>query len=198
MKGRHKRLTPGDHNNMTVNRFEPERRPSLRLRNYDYSQPGAYFFTICTQDRVCLFGDGMSGQSQGIAPTDEQGILLNDAGRMIDETWRQIPGFYSGTGIDAVVVMPNHIHGILIVQDSRPLESRISVPQIVQRFKSLTTRRYVVGVCKRKWKPFSVRLWQRNYYDRIVRDETEMNGIREYILNNPIQWATDHENPANH
>jgi REP element-mobilizing transposase RayT len=181
---------------MKTNAFEPERRPSLRLKNYDYSQPGAYFITICTQDRICLFADGVSGQSQGIAPTNKPELLLNDAGHMVEETWRQIPTFYSCVDIDAVTVMPNHVHGILIITDRQP-PPRISLPQIVQRFKSLTTRRYIDGVRKRRWQPFSNRLWQRSYYDHIIRDEAEMNDIRDYILNNPIQWSADHENPAN-
>jgi len=201
-----------------MNAFNPEihHRHSIRLKNYDYSQPGVYFVTTCTQNRACLFGEivgadlrvrpqNPKGQSQGIAPTTNtthpgdgaSRLVLNDAGRMVTTIWQQIPDFYPGTDVDSFVVMPNHFHGIIIIWDGQPRVSPISLPEIVQRFKTFTTKRYTDGVHQCNWQPFYGRLWQRNYYDHIVRDESEFDLIREYIHANPDQWITDRENPVN-
>ena len=117
----------------------------------------------------------------------------------------------SGIGTDTFQIMPNHIHGIIIVgatprgclgngraQGPAPtvsLPSSLSLPDVVHRFKTMTTKRYVDGVKQNGWLPFPGRLWQRNYHDRIIRDEDELNRILEYILENPAAWETDQENP---
>lgn len=148
-------------------------------------------------------------------------LILNDGGQMIKKTFMQLPEKYPGIQIDAFVVMPNHIHGIIIINtDATPTnnnkclgdnveiqcigqpqgvastdEMRLSLPDVVHRFKSFTTNLYSRGVKEQGWIPFPGRLWQRNYYERIIRDNGEMSAIRKYIENNPYKWSEDKENP---
>ena len=201
---------------------EKHHRRSIRLKGYDYSRCGAYFVTICTQERLCFFGDVVGGE-----------IIVNEAGAMMRRTWSQLPEKYRGVQIDAFVVMPNHVHGIVLIDgnssvgaapcgrplsrpnateifrgtgiDSRdegqpqgvaPTDDRlISLSDIVHRFKSFTTNRYAKGVKESGWDSFPGRLWQRNYYEHVIRNEDEMNRIRGYIKGNPQNWETDEENP---
>jgi len=160
-------------------------RRSIRLKGYDYTCAGAYFITICAENRTCLFGD-----------IDSETMRLNDVGRMIQEIWDAIPLHYPGVDVDAFVVMPNHIHGIIILDGGQPqgVARPFSVGDMVQRFKSLTTKRYSDRVHAGEWPPFPGRLWQRNYYELIIRDERALNAIREYIYRNPARWAEDAEN----
>ena len=171
-------------------------RQSIRLRGYDYSQSGAYFVTICTQNKKCFFG--------GI--TNEK-MLLNDSGRMINMIWNELPSNYSGVNVDEFQIMPNHVHGIIILDNRQPrwhngqpqgvapTAAGLSLPDVIHRFKSLTTARYRHGVKQKQWPPFPGKLWQRNYYEHIVRDENELNDIRRYIMDNPKKWDLDRENP---
>jgi len=180
-------------------RFDPERlhRRSIRLKGYDYSQPGAYFITICTQDRACLFGEVVDGE-----------MRLNDAGQMVQDVWDELPAFYPSVQTDAFIVMPNHIHGIIILVGADPCvcpdeigqpqmiaPTRLSLPDVVHRFKTMTTKRYIDGVKKFGWTPFRRRLWQRNYYEHIIRNDHALQRIREYIWTNPLRWHLDRENP---
>jgi len=183
-------------------RFNPEchHRRSIRLKGYDYSRPGAYFITICTQDRACLFGEVVDGE-----------MRLNDAGQMVQDVWDELPAFYPGVQTDAFIVMPNHIHGIIILVGADPCvcpntgqtigqpqgvaPTRLSLPDVVHRFKTMTTKRYIDGVKKFGWTPFRRRLWQRNYYEHIIRNDHALQRIREYIWTNPLRWHLDRENP---
>lgn len=190
-------------------------RRSIRLQKYDYSENGAYFITICTKNRECLFGKIIKGQ-----------IVLNDVGKMIQSTWNEIPQFYRGIEIDVFQVMPNHIHGIIVIQNEfmpvgagpracpnckskyagpracpneqtqingqlQGVAPTLSLCDIVHRFKTLTTKKYIDNVKNNHWPPFNNKLWQRNYYEHIIRTEKSLNDIREYILNNPFNWAQD-------
>ena len=180
-------------------KFVPDRhhRRSLRLQGYDYMQAGAYFVTTCTQSRECLFGEIM----------DEE-MRLNKAGQMVQSVWNELPQHYTGIVIDAFIVMPNHVHGIIVLgvgagpsacpTPGQPQEitSTLSLAAVVHRFKSLTTARYRHGVSQNNWRSFPGRLWQRNYYEHIIRNEEELRSLRQYILDNPEQWALDQENPA--
>jgi len=173
-------------------------RRSIRLRGYNYSAAGAYFVTLCVQDRRCLFGDVTDGV-----------VGLSDAGHMVDDVWTEMPMFYRGVDIDGFVVMPNHIHGIITLVGAGPCAcpetgrpqgaapTAISLPDVVQRFKTLTTRRYADSVKRLGWPAFRGRLWQRGYYERIIRDDVELNRIRRYVAENPQYWAEDVENPKN-
>jgi len=186
--------------------YDPERhrRRSIRLKDYDYTQAGAYFVTICTQDRTCLFGEVVDGC-----------MGLNGAGQMLAAMWNGIPARLPGVEIDAFVVMPNHLHGIILLADAvgaplvgahahaavnrattRVAPTDISrLGDVVGAFKSLATVEYVRGVKTTRWPAFRVRLWQRNYYEHIIRNEQSLNRIRQYIDENPLRWAFDDENP---
>ena len=197
-------------------------RRSIRLKGYDYAQPGAYFVTIVAQGRECLFGNIVDGE-----------MRLNDAGRMTERWWVELGNKYPHIIPDARIVMPNHFHGIVIITDEhRPhvgADPRVGadlcvcpdtntgmgahagnqgadvgnqgahagapLPEIVQWFKTMTTNEYVRGVKTLEWTPFPGKLWQRNYYDHIIRNDRELWAIQEYIANNPVQWAVDRENP---
>ena len=192
-------------------KYDPDvhHRRSIRLNGYDYSQDGAHFITVCAQNRECLFGEMVNGQ-----------MAMNDAGRMVQTVWDEIPENYHGIETDEFVVMPNHIHGIVIIvgaapcgrpdapcgrpvgpgqprKDGQPrgVASTLSLPDVVHRFKTMTTKRYTDGVKKHGWPPYPGKLWQRNYYEHIIRNENELNRIREYIIINPMKWKLDRENP---
>jgi len=181
--------------------MQPKRK-SQRKQDYAYSQPGYYAATVCTQNRSCLFGMIVAGE-----------MLLNDAGQMIHETWYEIKDHYPGIELDVMQIMPNHLHGIIVVREvgtsprGRPLpgiengQARGPVPtgclslsNVIERFKSLTTKRYIEGVNNHERHSFSDTLWQRRYHDRVIRNETELNTTRTYICHNPIDWDTDEDN----
>ena len=187
-------------------------RRSIRLRGYDYSRNGMYFVTICTQDRLRLFGDIADGEMQ-----------LNDAGRMVRATWDEIPAHYSGIETDHFTVMPNHIHGIIKIVGAGPracpsintveatsrgcptqgqahveeghpqggAPTGLSLPDVVHRFKTMTTKKYTDGVKQNGWQPYPAKLWQRNYYEHIIRNEAAYLKIAEYIQTNPQRWEED-------
>jgi putative transposase len=180
---------------------ENRRRKPLRLKGYDYAQGGAYYVTICTQQRTCFFGDVINGQ-----------MVLNEAGQMIQQTWDDLPNHYPNVTLDAFVVMPNHVHGVIFIYDSLVGDALVAshdvsshntkgrpqgspLPTFMDRFKSMTTVEYIRGVKTFGWTPFNGKLWQRGYYDHIVRNEKDLDRIRQYIINNPLQWADDTENP---
>jgi putative transposase len=159
-------------------------RKSLRLTGYNYAQSGAYFVTICTQRRACLFGAVIDGE-----------MLLNEAGEMVKRTWEQIQSLQCNVEIDAFVVMPNHLHGIIELTAS--CDATAVLGDIVGAFKSRVTVEYVRGVKGLSWPAFAGRLWQRNFYEHIIRDDHALLQVREYIVNNPMQWELDEENPVN-
>jgi putative transposase len=167
---------------MMVNRGRGNRR-SIRLKEYDYAQSGYYFVTVCVNDRRNLFGDIEDGK-----------IALSDAGRMVQAAWNEIPEYYNGIDIDISQIMPNHFHGIIIVGAGPcacPNNDTLSLGDIVGRFKSLTTTRYIDGVKNNNWPPFNKHFWQRNYYEHVIRDDKDLADIREYIANNPARWQED-------
>ena len=194
----------------------------MRLKDYDYSNHGAYFVTICTQDRECLFGNIVQGE-----------MIFNDAGSMVNKIWNELNDKYTRIETDEFIIMPNHVHGIIFIVGAGPracpdaddpdyqrndaghpqgcaptitrAESQghpqgddpaLSLSDVVHRFKSYTTAQYRIGVELHNWQPFRGKLWQRNYYEHIIRNEEELTKIREYIRNNTIQWEMDKENPA--
>lgn len=182
--------------------YDPKRhhRRSIRLPEYDYSQPGAYFVTLCAQDRACLFGEVVDGE-----------MRLNDAGRIVREEWLRTAEIRPSVEMDAFVVMPNHVHGIIVIVSGdswgtlqraptlrrAPTVERFgkptsnSIPTIVRLIKSATTTR-INAMRDTPGAP----LWQRNYYEHVIRDDDALHRIRDYIVNNPAQWALDREHPA--
>ena len=160
-------------------------RQSHRLHGYDYSQPGIYSVTLCTQDRRPFFGRVENGQ-----------MRLSPAGELVRSIWEQIPSAYPDVALDVSQVMPNHMHGMVILGHRVTPESAPALGEIIRRFKMLTTRRYAEHVHRDGWPPFPDRLWQRDYYDHIVRGDRTLEAIRRYIVENLAQWATDPENPS--
>ena len=201
-------------------------RQSIRLQGYDYTQSGAYFITICTDQKECIFGKIDSGAMQ-----------LSPLGELAYYQWLQLPKRFTNIGLEAFVIMPNHLHGIIVITSEdddqkgrgeagafgimawdnylespasllHPDENRIrppiinpgkpkestrpngtipgSIGAIVQNYKSLTTRK-INMILRTKNKP----IWQRNYYEHVIRDENDYARIVEYIKNNPIAWEDD-------
>ena len=185
-----------------------ERKP-LCLKGYDYSIEGLYFVTICVQNRIHLFGNVVVGADQravwlsagwalvrtvlrgwrGVGPK----IALNSVGEMIQSWWEKIPGRFANIGLDPFVIMPNHIHGIIAIQ-GRTHGSAPTLARMIQWFKTMTTNDYIRGVRQHRWAPFAGTLWQRSYYEHIVRNEDDLNQIRQYILDNHAKWEQDSEN----
>jgi len=197
-----------------MNRYNPNihHRRSIRLKGYDYSQAGLYFITICVKNRKCLFGNIDNGK-----------MNRNDAGKMIEKLWNEIPNDFKYTKLHEYIIMPNHFHGIIEIvgadsisapntdsisapntdsakwaeMDSAPTGTEMgtgiktTIPNIIQSFKRYTTIKYIRGVKNNKWKPFDGKLWQRNYWEHIIRNENEYNRISQYIINNPAKWQND-------
>ena len=155
-------------------------RRSIRLRGYDYSQPGWYFVTICTQNRIHLFG----------AIIDNE-MVLNDTGKMVEQIWNDLPNHYAHVILNEFVVMPNHIHCIIELADNPapnglPAPTRHGLPEIIRGFKTFSSRR----INELRNRPGN-KNWQRNYWEHIIHDENEYHQIIEYIRNNPQTWALD-------
>jgi len=157
----------------------------MRLANFDYSQAGWYFVTINSQHGACLFGWAEDGRVQ-----------LSAAGKMVAESWIGQRVSYKGITTDRFVVMPNHLHGILVLDGTPPGDLRRSLPEVIQRFKALTTTRYVVGVKTSDWPRFDGRLWHRGYYEHVIRNDADLDRIRQYVSDNPARWAKERESPA--
>jgi REP element-mobilizing transposase RayT len=156
-------------------------RKSTRLHHYDYATAGAYFVTICTQNRHCLLADA------------DQCTASLEIDRMLRHWYFELEKKYPDMGCDAFIAMPNHVHLIVFLFDEPPFSN---LPAIIQWFKTMTTNEYITGVKRLGWKPFDKRLWQRNYYERVIRDERELFRIQEYIATNPENWHRDPANPT--
>ncbi len=169
------------------------RKPN-RLQNYDYSQEGYYFLTICTQNRMRYFGDINSGQ-----------MKLNRYGKIVRQCWLDLPNHYFNLSLDEWIIMPNHIHGILVIKNNKvgtndggvetglkPVSTRRhGISEFIRGFKTFSSRRI------NETSPYELFRWQRSFYDHIIRDEESLDNIRMYIRNNPLKWALDTDNPDN-
>ncbi len=193
---------------MIQGRYNPEQnhRRSIRLQGYDYTQPGAYFVTICTQTRACLFGAVADGA-----------MRLNNPGQIAKAAWDELSARFPSVRLDAFIVMPNHVHGIIIV-GAQFIAPQKTPPTIVgAQFiapsdgfdgtnQGVINPAPTLGEMVRAYKAASTRLirqagtpdfaWQRNYYEHVIRDEESLDRIRQYILDNPARWTFDRENPA--
>lgn len=197
-----------------MNRYNPDihHRQSIRLRGYDYSQAGAYFVTICTHARECLFGEIVDGE-----------MRMNMFGEMVQNAWADLPNHYPNLVLDRFVVMPNHIHGVIVLvgaglkpahhddadidrsglvgpglnpraglKPAPTLDKRHGLPEIVREFKTFSARRI-----NEKRNIAGVPIWQRNYYEHVIRDDADYNRIAEYIATNPQRWIEDKLHPEN-
>ena len=187
---------------MTQKSKHPRHR-AMRLHGYDYGQPGAYFVTICVQHRECLLGTITDGKMQ-----------LSEMGQFVIEYWERIPQHFPSVELDEYVIMPNHIHGIVAwgiteaissylvgARSPRPQENnknhRSEVPspslgRIMAYFKYQSTKRINQHRDRQ-----GTRMWQRDYYDHIIRDDADLQRLRQYIQNNPMKWELDQLHPDN-
>jgi len=156
---------------------KPPRRRTTRLRNYDYSQTGCYFVTICSYRRCHIFGEISNGT-----------MYLNDSGMIVSDCWIELPDHFTQIGLDAFVIMPNHVHGIIMLNESTD-SPKPSLGNVVGAFKSASTR-IIRKVCGQSFG----NVWQRNYYEHIIRNEESLDRIRQYIIHNPLSWHLDREN----
>lgn len=149
------------------------RRRSIRLKEYDYAESGLYFFTMCCHEKKALLGRIENGE-----------ITPNEFGEIVRDTWLDLPNHYAGISLDEFVIMPNHIHGILRIEDAHAKKQGLT--EIIRALKTFSARRInaLRGVS-------GVPVWQRNYYEHIIRDESSYLSIAEYIQTNPLQWEKD-------
>ena len=178
-------------------------RRSIRLPGYDYTQPGAYFVTLVAHNRLCCFGEITNGE-----------MRLNEVGQLACAQWLRLTRRFAAVELDEYVIMPNHLHGIIFLHDRTgtgsgnhmdestnlapraPTTERFgvpiagSIPTIIRSYKSSVTQRFQ-KICHTP----GAALWQRNFYEHIIRNDGDLHRIREYICNNPLRWALDRENP---
>jgi len=170
-----------------MNRYNPDihKRRSIRLHDYDYSQAGMYFITICTHERISMFGKITDGE-----------MRLNDSGQIAQNCWVEIPSHFPNVVLHEYIVMPNHIHGIIEiastnnapvgVENFQPLQ-RNEYQHIIPRSIGSIIRGFKTGTTKQ----IGYSIWQRNYYEHIIRNNKDYIRIAEYIINNPIRWRKD-------
>jgi putative transposase len=213
-------------------KFNPDihKRRSIRLRRHDYSLPGLYFVTVCVNNRLCLFGDII-----------DHVMMINAAGTMIGYWWNELSNKFPNIKLDEYVVMPNHFHGIMEIQDEQETEAgrtrrcaptvespnvgvnrkfranpqvrpyvgvdlRVypltlgsclpdppgaSLHKILQWFKTMTTNEYIRNERQNVWPAFDKKLWQRNYYEHVIRNQQALSEMRHYIIENPHNWKDD-------
>lgn len=158
-------------------------RRSIRLRGFDYTRQGAYFVTICAHHRACLFGEIVDDE-----------MRCNTNGRLVHDIWTGLSEHYRHIELDAFVVMPNHFHGIVFLtgSDSRPVPATTQpLTEVIRGFKTFSARR----INQSRSTPGKA-VWQRSYYDHVIRNEAGLDRIRQYIVENPARWAEDPENPS--
>lgn len=165
-------------------------RRSIRLKGYDYSQPGAYFVTICVDQRQCLFGDVVDGQ-----------MVLNQYGMVVADTYRWLCDRYPYLCTDEWIVMPNHFHAIVVIADKSrrggsrtapTIDKRKPLGRLIGAFKTVSTKK--INILR---DAPGTKLWQRNYYEHIIRNQDAIDKIRHYIVNNPLSWQIDQLHPDN-
>jgi REP element-mobilizing transposase RayT len=163
-----------------TNSTSHKHRRSIRLPGFDYARCGAYFVTICTAHRQNLFGAVMDGT-----------MVLNEAGEVAASCWTAIPSHFPIASVDAWVVMPNHVHGILLIETDGEVE-HTAIPNGTTRTVGSIVRGFKIGVTNwfRK-QSIGDAIWQRNYWERIVRDDTELDRVRTYVAHNPRNWSRD-------
>ena len=153
--------------------YDPQihHRRSTRLAGYDYSQAGAYFITVCTHNRDLL-------------------LQVHHVQEVISSSWHTLPVRFPSVTLDEFVIMPNHVHGIIMLMGAA--SGAPTLGRVVRAFKSVSAVA-ANNALDRSGQPF----WQRNYYEHVIRDEEELNAVRRYIRENPLKWSDDPDNPAN-
>ena len=191
--------------------YDPQKhhRRSIRLKGYDYRQAGAYFITLCIRERECILGEVINGR-----------VYLSQLGQIVQKEWYRTAAVRRNVELDVFVIMPNHIHGIIIITDnSRATRQNLSISPddcekrvaptreimekprpkgaasgslgaIVGQLKSMSAKRI-----NRVRQTPGVPVWQRDFYDHIIYRSESLQAIRQYILDNPLRWTDDSENP---
>lgn len=168
-----------------IKHLYPKRR-NLRLQGYDYSWQGAYFVTLCTRDKQSLFGQIINST-----------MKLNPFGEVVESVWKEIPLHYPQINNQVFIVMPNHVHGIVTINQveragSKPAPTKTySLSEIIRAFKTYSSRR--INELRNSQ---GTSVWQRSYYERVIRTENDYYQIGEYIFYNPSKWEEDPENPS--
>lgn len=160
-------------------------RKKNRWQGHDYSENGYYFVTICTKGKMCWFGEIFDNK-----------MVLNECGKIVENSLLDLPSHYEKCSIDSYVIMPNHLHVLIFINDAN----------VVTGFKPVTTKAYSLSEIIRGLKTFSSRRvhelnhwdfsWQRSFHDRVIRNDKELENIREYISNNPLNWNKDELFPS--
>lgn len=167
-------------------------RKNNRLEDYDYSQDGYYFVTICTRDRAECFGEIRDNK-----------MILSKIGEIVDQCWQEIPRHFPDVELDEYAIMPNHVHGIIIIENGNDVENadlrslqnydrtKMALSKIIHGFKSSVTRQINKQSNKINF------VWQKSFYDHVIRNERSLHQIREYIVHNFLKWESDRNNPEN-
>lgn len=164
------------------------KRHSIRLKDYNYEKEGMYFITICIYNRECLLGkikDDVGAESISAQ------VVLTKLGEMIERIYINLENEFKNIKLHKYIFMPNHIHGIIEICKRAEMDSAPTLANIIQSFKRHTTLECIKGVKQGIYKPFDKKIWQRNYYEHIIRNEKEFYSICEYITNNPLNWKED-------
>jgi len=168
---------------------------SIRLPEYDYSTPGYYFITICTKNRENLFGEIIHGK-----------LIKTPSAKIVGRCWFDLPNHFRQCALDEFIIVPNHIHGIIVIPDNQTITAVETGLKPVSTLADNANKRYSLSEMVRAFKTFSARrinelhnstgqqFWQTGYYERIIRNESELFHIRGYIKNNPINWGRDRNN----
>jgi REP element-mobilizing transposase RayT len=165
--------------------IELPKRKHQRLKEFDYSQSSYYFITICIKDRREFFSHVINNE-----------LVLTEYGKILDEIWNNLPKYYN-VELDYYIIMPDHFHGIIIIDNSLKLKANeenkaFSLSDIIGKFKSFATRKI------RELLNAKIEFrWQKSFYDRIIRNENELLNIRKYIQENPMRWELEKNNPEN-
>ena len=188
-----------------MTRFDPQKhhRRSIRLNGFDYSQPGAYFVTIVTWHRECLFGEVIDCK-----------LTLSKIGLVAKQQWEKLPNRFPNIELGAFTIMPNHMHGIILITVGRGTAENLaglddesarraptheefqkpvkgSIPTIVRSYKSAVS--YRINLMR---KTDGIPIWQRNYYEHVIRNDKDLQNKTDYIKANPLLWDEDNENPV--
>ncbi|MEY2977212.1 MAG: transposase [Prochlorotrichaceae cyanobacterium] len=160
--------------------YHPARhhRRSIRLKGYDYSSAGAYFITICVQGRECSLGEVQEGQ-----------MIPSTIGLIVQDHWDALPKRFPSIELDAFTLMPNHVHGILLLTEATP-EERPKLSQVIAYWKYQTTKHI-----NQDRESIGTKFWQRNYYEHIIRNPASLDRLRQYIMENPQKWDIDQLHP---
>jgi REP element-mobilizing transposase RayT len=170
---------------------------TTRLRNWDYRKDGVYFVTICTKNRAEAFGRIENGE-----------VRLSGVGEIAAQCWSEIPIHHTGVMLDEFVIMPNHVHGLIVLNNHidpvEPLHCNGSTKTISEQMAAISPKTGSLGSVVRSYKSAVSRLahqagfefgWQERYWDHIVRNDGELGRIRNYIIRNPVKWEHDQQNP---